>query len=259
MAPLLLLVLLLAPPDAVRHKLEYRFAKGSSYVDEQQREWWLETVGGGKVFRWRYSFPTKLRRTVVDVDKTAHPSIERVEVLRFARTVVESARAEEKEGETKAASSEGQTFVWRRLADRWGLFSDKGDVTEVHKQLVGHLQNWRDGLLPKEAVAAGDTWEVSATTFLETAGQPVPKGVLGRAQFKLERVEQGVATITFDFACTYEDLGHAHSGRYTGTWRFDVAKGRDVDFEAKGQIEMDGGKSGGGGVTIKRTFTWGEA
>ncbi len=256
MAPLLLLLLLLAPPDAVRHRLEYRFAKGASYVDEQQREWWLESVGGGKVFRWKYAFPTKMRRTVVEVDKTAHPSLERVEVIRFARTVVESASAAETEGTTNAASSEGQTFVWRRLADRWGLFTDKGEVTDVHKQLVSHLQNWRDGLLPKEEVAAGDTWEVGATTFLETAGQPVPKGVQGRAQFKLEKVEAGVATISFDFACTYEDLGHVHNGRYTGSWRFDVAKGRDLEFAAKGSLEMDGGKSGAGGVTIRRTFTW---
>lgn len=146
----LLSTLLAAPPESEveRYTFAYRFEAGSSYVDEQEREWWLESVSGEKLFRWKFLYPTKMKRTIVEVDETAHPSIERVEVIRFARTVVESSTEAELEGTTKAAGAEGQTFVWRRMKQRWGLYDAKGEVTEKHSQVVTHLQNWRDALPP---------------------------------------------------------------------------------------------------------------
>jgi hypothetical protein len=181
---------------------------------------------------------------------------ERVEVKRMVITVKE---APDQEPGSKTGTPHGKTFVWKKLRRRWGLFDAKGEVTDDYPALVKRLKNWREARLPSRAVAVGDSWEVSAATFLETVNQPIPKGVAGRAIFKLNEVKDGVASIGFLFRMTYRDGDHLFTGTQKGTWRFDIARGRDLDLEMTGQLDVDEGKSGDGRFKMKRAVTWGKS
>lgn len=202
---------------------------------------------------WEIESQEVLRRTILEVDGTDHPKVERVEVLQFTRTIKE--HPEEEAGSAEGVPK-GSTFVWRRLEDRWGLFDGNGEVTGRFPSLVERLKNWRDARLPKEPVAVGGTWEVPAKTFLETVGSPPPEGVDGLGVFKLERVEGSVATIAFDIRYSYTSHGELQAAAQKGTWRFDVAKGRDLELESEGTVQSNNGRSGKGTFRTHRKVTY---
>jgi hypothetical protein len=255
--PALLLLLLVAAPDgkAKTYEIAYRFGKGVKYTDRSSRVFKLDMYGGKKLAQFHVESEQVIRRTVIEVDDGGRPSLERVEVLVNSHTTKMSPNEEEL-GVT-LLPSHGKSFVWRRYdGKKWGLFDDKGEVTAKHPQLVQKLRNWRDARLPGKPVAVGATWEVAAGDFLEAVGQPVPPGVKGRAVFKLEAVEDGVARITFTFKETYPQDGVAVVAEETGTWRFDVKRGRDLSVEARGILEIDKGDAGSGKFGVKREVTY---
>ena len=129
-------------------------------------------------------------------------------------------------------------------------------AAEKYPRLVDMLKNWRDARLPKEAVAVGDQWEVPARTFLQTSGHAVPEGVQGVALFTLDKVEEGIASITFEVLFTQRVSGTYQSCRYTGTWLFDIKNARDVSFEMAGDLKIDQGRSGKAKLAMKRSVTY---
>lgn len=243
--------LLLLFPET--HALRYRFEKGMAYEETTTRAFELTQERAGKKQRIASSSVETLRRTVLEVDDTAHPTIERVEVVAFSRTVEE--HPVEAPG-TVADAAEGKTFVWRRLEDRWGLFDGKREVTGDHPRLVDRLKNWRDARMPRGPVAVGATWEVSAQTYLETAGQPVPPEIEGVAVFKLEGVEGGVATVSFRFVGKAVVAETSQEWEQKGWFRFDVAKGRDLDSEASGTVRVSGSEGGSGTFKLGRRIVY---
>jgi len=247
----LLLLVLLAAPDT--HELRYRFEKGMSYDETTTRSFDFASGEGKEKQRLASSSIETLRRTVLETDETNHPTIERIEVLRFSQPVI-SSRPDDPG--TVADPSEGKTFVWRRLEERWGLFDGKSDVTERHPRLVERLKNWRDARLPKAPVAVGATWEVSARTYLETAGLPVPSEIEGVSVHKLERVEGEVATISFRFVARAVLDGAAQEWDQTGTIRFDLARGRDLEWTAEGSVKVAGKEGGEGTFKMSRKVTY---
>ena len=250
MARLLALLPLLFPEPAT---LAYRFPKGLVYEETTERRFVFEQKVEGESRRMARSSVETLRRTVLEADATQHPTMERVEVLRFTTTVEESPA---EETGTTADDVQGKTFVWRRLADRWGLFDGKREVTAHHPRLVDRLVNWRDARLPKAPVAPGATWEVTAQTYLETAGQPVPPGIEGVAVFRLERVEGGVAHVAFAFRGRARVGGEMQSWEQEGAWTFDVDKGRDLEASTKGTVEVEGAAGGAGEFTMTRKVAY---
>jgi hypothetical protein len=149
--------------------------------------------------------------------------------------------------------------VWRQKdKGGWGLFGEKGEVTDKHPQLVQRLRNWRDARLPKKRVRVGSTWEVSAARFLEAVGQPVPPKAEGRAVFRLEAVEGDVARITFTFNESHPEDLRMFKAKETGVWLFDLKRGRDVSLEMKGILEIDDGQTGSGKFRMRRTVTYAE-
>jgi hypothetical protein len=129
-------------------------------------------------------------------------------------------------------------------------------VTGSHKELVDQLKNWRDARLPREPVSVGESWEVPPRDFMETAGLKVPDGLEGVATFKLEKVEGAVAEISFEFRFASRHGGRRQAGVERGRWRFDFEKGRDLSFEMKGSINVDGGRGGKGEIAMLRTVTY---
>jgi hypothetical protein len=248
MALALLLVLL---PET--HALRYRFEKGMCYEETTTRAFELTQEDAGKKQRIASSSLETLRRTILEVDETAHPTIERVEVVAFSRTIEE--HPAEAPG-TVADAAEGKTFVWRRLDERWGLFDGKREVTNVHARLVDRLKNWRDARMPRAPVAVGDTWEVAAPTYLATLGQPVPSEIDGVAVFKLERVENGVATVSFRFVGKTVVAGESQEWEQKGWIRFDVARGRDLESEASGTVRVSGPRGGRGTFEMRRKVVY---
>ena len=251
-------LVLLSPGES--YALRYRFTKGLAYTDSQVRGVKITSIVEGRTITQHTIRTITLKRTILGVDKTAHPTVERVKVIAFRDQVVEWPE-EEKVG-TKKRPCEGQTFVWRRLETRWGLFrrGEDGkakDVTKEHPHLLEQLKNWRDARLPAEPRRVGDGWEVDALEFLQTSGMNAPKGVRGKAFFKLEKVENGIATIPFTFRFGFSDRRTPITAAQKGTWLFDVAHGRDVAFEMKGRIEFDGGRAGTGVITMVRKVTYG--
>lgn len=248
------ILLVATPPQA--YSFAYRFEKGLSYVDAQQRTMTTEIYANGKQMRWKAMFESRVKRTILSVDETAHPSAERVEVERF-RVIMKENPEQEKLGE-KPLPCEGKSFVWRRLEKRWGLFLNDRDVTDGHKELVDQLKNWRDARLPRGPVTVGQEWQVPPQDFMETAGLKVPKGLEGVAAFKLDGVEGAVAEISFEFRFSSRQGGGRQTGVERGRWRFDHEKGRDLSFEMEGTIQVDGGRGGKGEIAMVRTVTYPE-
>jgi len=249
-----LALLLLFASESKTWEFKYRFPKGLVYEEASSRELAMETYADARTFRFKMRSDAKLRRSIVAVDENQRPTIERVEVLSLTNTVVEDP---EKKPGTKADPAQGQTFVWRRLKERWGLFDqDDSEVTRKYPRLVEKLKNWRDTRLPREKVAVGGQWEVSALTFLETSGHAVPEGVDGVALFTLDAVEKGIASISFEVLFTQTVTGTYQSCRYTGTWRFDIEKGRDLSFDMSGELKIDQGRSGKADLAMKRSVTY---
>lgn len=245
------LLLLLAPGEA--HAFAYRFEKDMVYEDSTVRSMKFEHRGDEHRLVWDVESDEVLRRTILEVDETDHPRVERIEVLKFIHTIKEHP---EEEAGAKEGVPAGSRFVWRRLKDRWGLFDGEGEVTDRFPSLVERLKNWRDARLPKEPVEVGGTWEVPAKTFLETVGSPAPNDVQGLAVFRLQRVEGSVATITFDAAFTYNSGGEVQNVSQKGTWLFDVTKGRDLDLESEGTIKSNNGRTGSGTFRYRRLVTY---
>jgi hypothetical protein len=254
--PLLLLILLVVAGPEEKPKtfeLAYRFEKGLSYTDRTTRTFKLDMYGGKELAQFHVESEQVIRRTVVEVDGHGRPTLERVEVLVNTHT---TKKAPNEELGVKKFPSHGKSFVWRKLKGKWGLYDAKGEVTKEHPQLVQRLRNWRDARLPGRPVAIGSTWEVAAAAFMEAVGQPVPPGVTGRALFKLEAVEDGVARISFSFKETHPDNGATVVADETGTWRFDLKRGRDLSLEARGILEIDKGDVGSGKFGMKREVTY---
>ena len=97
---------------------------------------------------------------------------------------------------------------------------------------------------------------MSPRRFLQTAGFSVPEGIQGIAQFTLEKVEDGLATIPFEFRFSYKERGSRMAVAEKGVWMFDITNGRDVSFDMKGLIEVDDGKSGRGAIKMRREVTY---
>lgn len=249
-------LLVLTPGQAF--KLRYRFEKGMTYVDTQQRVV-KQVLTTGKTLKIHKVRETRLKRTILEVDETDHPTIERVEVLAFRDNVVEW--PEQEMLGIKPRPCEGKTFVWRRMETRWGLFTrdDEGktvEVTKTYTHLVEQLKNWRDARLPERAVRPGDAWEISAEEFLQTSGITPPKGAEGRAVFKLESMDGTRAKIPFEFRWHFRDKQARVDVEQKGVWTFDAARGRDVAFKMSGTIRFDKGKTGTGEISMIREVTY---
>lgn len=252
-AAILLLFLIGAPGDSDGLvTLRYRFQKGLVYEDRTERSFYSKgTESDGKVRLWDMSSEETLRRTIVQVDETAHPTMERVEVLKFERTI--RAMPNRRPGVIVDPAA-GKTFLWRITKKGWRLYNkSERDVTEIYTRLVARLKNWRDARLPEKPIAVGGTWSVSYATFLRTSGSKVPDGVKGLARFKLESVQDGLGKIAFTIVG--EESGNKHTIK--GVWMFDVKNGRDISLENTGKVvSADGGKSAKGNVRSKRTVTY---
>ncbi|MHC4957629.1 MAG: hypothetical protein ACYTGN_04580 [Planctomycetota bacterium] len=257
----LALVMLAAPGD--KSVLKYVFHKGMKYDDKQERVIELTLIPSAEhKFVWNKTRQIHLRRTILGVDDTAHPTSERVEVLKF-RDIVKESPEQDKVG-THNLDCEGKTFVWSRLETRWGLF-DRGEegkaveVTAEHKDLVEQLKNWRDARLPADPIGVGGTWQVGAKEFLETSGTVVPDGARGTAIFRLAALKESVATIPFEFVFSYKvKTGERFDVAQKGTWEFDVEKGRDVSFRMEAGIQVDKGAKGNGRLVMRRAVTYSE-
>lgn len=254
----LVCLVLLAPAES--YTLRYRFTKGLTYTDSQQREVKITLTQEGRTLKQHELRTIRLERTILGVDETDHPTIERVHVAAFRDKIIEWPE-QDKVG-TKKRPCEGKTFVWRRLETRWGLFlrGEEGqakDVTKEYSHLVEQLKSWRDARLPADPQRIGGSWEIDAEEFLQTAAMIVPKGVNGKAYFKLQKVEKGIATISFTFRFGFRDRRTPISVAQKGTWTFDVPRGRDLAFEMTGKIDFDGGRVGTGEIAMTRKVTYG--
>ena len=257
---LALAFLLLAAPSSAEEPFRYRFEKWLVYDDVTVRTFYLtpnkKPKKGEKAHVVDVSSKEVLRRTILKVDKTHHPMIERVEVIQFDRTVVDTPDTSMRKG-TSQDPSVGRTFIWRRMKTTWKLFDQKDeDVTAKFKRLVNRLKNWRDARLPTKAVAVGGKWEVPMETFLRTSGQPPPKDVGGVAAFKLDSLEKGLAQISFTASGNDTADGAVRTYRLRGRWKFDTTRGRDVELQSEGTVEIAGEKGGKGTMTVHRTVSY---
>ena len=264
---LALAVLLLAAPSTADEPLRYRFEKGLVYDDTTVRTFYFEFTRTGdekdrktgkeaKPQVWDISSKEILRRTVLKTDKTAHPMIERVEVIQFDRIVKESPDPNERKGISQDPSV-GRVFIWRRMKTAWKLFDGKDqDVTERFGKLVNRLKNWRDARLSRKPVAVGEKWDVSMETFLRTSGSPPPEGITGMAVFKLDSLERGLASISFTAHGSDTAQGARRSYRMSGKWRFDASRGRDLELKSEGTFKVEGEKGGKGTMTYHRTVSY---
>ena len=241
--------LLLFAPDRT-YELKYRFVKGMSYVDAQERVWKL--TEGEKQFHVTHTI--KVRRTILEADESDHPVIERVEVTHYRTDTHKS--PEKSEIGLRPEICEGKTFLWKRLKTRWGLFDGKVEVSFKHMKLVGYLKNWRDARLPTKPQPVGGAWEVTARRFLQTAGLPLPPNLKGLGVFKLEKVERGIATIPFDVRYTFSDRTVVWTVRQKGRWTFDAKRGRDISLVMRGEVLIDKGAKGKGTLTMRRDVTY---
>ncbi len=245
--------LLLLAPDQT-YELKYRFAKGMSYVDSQERVWKQTIFADDKKLEYDITHTIKVRRTILEADETAHPVAERVEVTHYRTNTRKS--PEQNGIGLRPEACEGKVFVWKRLKTRWGLFDDKGEVTGKHRKLVGYLKNWRDARLPKQAQPVGGSWEVPAKRFLQTAGLPLPPNLEGLGVFSLERVNRGIATIPFEVHYTFRDGNTVLTVVQKGVWTFDAKRGRDISLSMRGDVLIDKGAKGKGTLTMRREVTY---
>ena len=103
-------LLFLAPEKA--WELNYRFKKGMSYEDVQTRVFELTVTDAGRRFVWHNTRNIHMRRTILEVDDTAHPKAERVQVIEYNLNVKASPKDDElgikrepSEGNRRASSS----------------------------------------------------------------------------------------------------------------------------------------------------------
>lgn len=246
----LCLLLFLAPEQT--YELAYRHRKGVAYRDAAIKSIQLTLFSGARLVKFDAETQYDIERTVIEADSEG-PEVERIVVKKFVHIV--RAAPDGKEG-TKPYKSHGKTFVWRREKKAWALYDEEGDVTKKYPHLVVLLQDWRAARLPKKPVAVGDTWEVSAKTFLETVGQQVPPQVAGKATFKLAAVENGVAKIEIVFKSSWRNQGSVLGGTQKGVWLFDLKKGYDIEVRMEGSIEVDNGKGGYGKFRSHRAVTY---
>ena len=246
----LCLLVLLAPEQS--YELKYRHEKGVTYRDAAIKAIQLTLFANGRLIKYDVETQYDIERTVIEADSEG-PEVERIVVRKFVQVVRKA--PEEKEG-TKPFKSHGKTFVWRREKKEWGLHDAEGDVTKKYPNLVVLLRDWRAARLPKKPVAVGDTWEVSAKTFLETVGQQVPPQVEGKATFRLAAVTDGVAKITIEYKSSWRDKKSVLGGTQTGTWHFHLKRGYDIEVRMEGGIEVDNGKGGYGKFKSHRAVTY---
>lgn len=254
--PLLLALLLLLAPEKT-YKIEYRFKKGDDYTDTTTREFKMEMIQGNSLASYDYRSKETMRRQIQEV-KERRPDIERVTIKEFTREVKKSPI--QKEVGVVKNKAIGAIFIWRRVGERWGLFGQRSEVTERHPEVVNRLKNWRDARLPKKAVKIGDAWEVPARDFLETAGQPVPPKTSGSIEFKLKQVDaNGIGKIEFRGIWMYRTAQSKFVVEQTGTWRFDIKNGRDLELVSKGKLDISGFQEGSGKLEMKRVVAWEKA
>ncbi|MHC4729374.1 MAG: hypothetical protein ACYS6Z_02135 [Planctomycetota bacterium] len=246
----LCLLVLLAPEQT--YELKYRHEKGATYRDAAIKSIQLTLFAAGRLVKFDAETQYDIERTVIKADSEG-PEVERIVVRKFVQIVRASPEGEEG---TKQFKSHGKTFVWRREKKTWGLYDGEGEVTKKYANLVVLLQDWRAARLPKKPVAVGDTWEVSAKTFLETVGQQVPPQVAGKATFRLAAVKDGVAKIAIEFKSSWRNQGSVLGGTQKGTWVFDLKRGRDIEVTMEGGIEVDNGKGGYGKFRSHRAVTY---
>jgi len=246
----LCLLVLLAPEQT--YELKYRHEKGVTYRDAAIKSIQLTLFAHARLVKFDVETQYDIERTVIEADREG-PEVERIVVRKFVQIV--RAAPEQKEG-TKQFKSHGKTFVWRREKKKWSLFDGEGDVTKKYPNLVVLLRDWRSARLPKKPVAVGDTWEVSARTFLETVGQQVPPQVAGKATFRLAAVKDGVAKITIEYKSSWRDKKSVLGGTQNGTWHFDLKRGYDIEVQMEGGIEVDNGKGGYGKFKSHRAVTY---
>ena len=253
---LALLVLFAAPEkDAKSYKLAYRFKEGDHYKESTSRMFKLDIVQDKTVASTHVVASEVLSRTVLET-KQDRPVIERVVVNDFTRDVKKSPIQKEV-GVTKSKAI-GRTYVWRRVGDeRWGLFTERAEVTNKYRPVVARLKNWRDNRLPKKAVKVGEAWRIPAAEYLETLGQAVPKGTTGNMDFKLVKVDdKGIATISIDGIWSYLEPGTRVVVTQSGTWTFDVKNGRDIKMDNTAKIDMSGNAEGKATLKLTRTVDW---
>jgi hypothetical protein len=246
----LFLLVLLAPEQT--YELKYRHEKGVTYRDAAIKSIQLTLFANARLIKFDVETQYDIERTVIEADSEG-PEVERIVVRKFVQIVRKA--PEQKEG-TKPFKSHGKTFVWRREKKAWGLFDGEGDVTKKYPNLVVLLRDWRAARLPKKPVAVGDTWEVSAKTFLETVGQQVPSQVEGKATFRLAAVKDGVAKITIEYKSSWRDKKSVLGGTQNGTWHFHLKRGYDIEVRMEGDIEVDNGKGRYGKFKSHRAVTY---
>ncbi|HEX5137863.1 MAG TPA: hypothetical protein VFY93_12875 [Planctomycetota bacterium] len=250
MVPLLLALLL--APDAT-HELKLHFEKGMVYEDATKGRIKLRLIEQNRVAKFDVEEDCLLRRTVVSVGDDGLPSEEKIEVVRFAKTVHEQPMGD---AGAKANPAEGKTFLWKRAGDGYALLEGDKDVTKEHSRLAERLMSYRAKRLPDKPVAVGETWEVPASEFLAATGQVVPPGLEGKAVFKLEEVKDGVARVAFELKTGYRERDREITGVQKGTWLLDIAHGREVSLEATGEIAFEQLKAGDGSLRMTRTLTY---
>jgi len=240
---------------AKTYELAYHFVKGDEYLETTTRHFQLEIIEGSSLLLTVVDAKEALRRTVLETKK-GRPVIERIVVKEFTREVKKSPKQKEI-GVTKSKAI-GHTYVWRRIGDeRWGLFSERAEVTAQYNSVVARLKNWRDNRLPKKPVKVGETWKISAREFLTTLGQIVPKGTTGNMEFTLKSVDaKGVATIAISGIWSYLEPGTRVVVTQSGTWTFDVKKGRDLKMDSAAKIDMSGKSDGKANLKMTRVVKW---
>jgi hypothetical protein len=260
------LVLLLLAPDkdpaekapagkAKTYKLAYHFDKDDQYLETTTREFRLEIIQGKSLAVTEVAAKESLDRTVLETKK-GRPVIERIVVKDFSKDVKKSP-LQKSIGVTKSEAI-GRKFVWRRIGDeRWGLFTERAEVTAQYRPVVARLKNWRDNRLPKAPVKVGEKWTIAAADYLATLGQDVPKGTTGNMEFTLKSVdEKGVATISISGVWSYLEPGTRVVVTQSGTWTFDSKKGRDLKMESAAEIDMSGAMDGKARLKMTRVVAW---
>ena len=241
---------LLSPGPTV--ELKYKSEKDVTLRDESTRVIKLRGFSGARIVKHHLERVRVFDRTVVELDSEGRSIRERITVVKSVRRVVESPTEKAHE---KNTASHGLSFVWKKRGKSWRLYDESGDVTKKFPTLVESLSNWRSARLPKDSVAVGDSWKVTAADFLRSASQAVPEGVTGECTFTLRALEGGIANIAFAFTSTWKDGSREITGTQEGTWLFDVRAGRDREFKMKGMLIVNKGKAGDGNLEMTRTVT----
>ncbi len=238
----LLLSMLLAPEGAVELKL--RFEKGMVYEEASKRQITFRAIHKGHMTRYDSEDEVVVRRTILAVGEDGLPTEESVEVVKSVVTIREA--PDDKTG-TTVRPSQGKTFAWRKGR----LYEAGKDVSEEHKAIVQRLKSLGSVRLPKGPVAPGATWEVPARDFEASEGREVPEGVEGKAVFKLEEVNDGVARISFEIRLAIPQGPRMLKSTGKGTWLFDLRSGRELKLEGEAKIDIDDAE---GGFGTQRTF-----